>query len=424
MTLDSHQHPGGDFAAAWSGLLPGAMTHPGPRQNTWDGPMRPGHATSGTSVPIIAVLDTLWATRGFHPNPATGAPGSIPQRAVPSAGACHPVQVHLLCGTGCDVPPGIHAYNAEESTTHRRVEFAPNAEGAIVVFTVLPQRTAAKYHHRALPLLLADTAYALLGVASHAASHGLRSNWLTADPASLAAAVRLPGYARWQQHWPDTGPELALAALAVGTGDVLPELSRWDRAAGPAGYAQPCPQRQPRTLAAVDRWAADPGLRHPELAQDLTPGAGLGAAQLLRRRSLPIQLPVPATEHPARRALDPVWGQSLESFPLPVPAGCDILVLDREGIRARKLHLECAGQDWINSLDGMLLFRTRAIPDPKAMWWAAGAAAHLLYSSLAAGRNHAFRPVAGWTGMRDGYTTLHALGFRAKRSEGNTHAGQ
>ncbi|MFF5793570.1 hypothetical protein ACFY5D_16110 [Paeniglutamicibacter sp. NPDC012692] len=427
MTPDSRPTPCGDFAAAWSENVPGAMTYPGPRHNTW-GPTASGsRARSGAPVPIAAVLDTLWLTRGFHENPSTGEPGSIPQRAIPSAGACYPVQVHLLCGTGCDLPPGIHAYDPAGSTWHRRTGSAPATAGAIVVFTVLPQRTAAKYHHRALPLLLADTAYALLGTARHAASRGLASRWLTADPATLAAAARLHDYARWQRHWPDTGAELALAALAVGAGDELPELAQWLGAAGPAGRALPEPQRQPRTLAAVERWAARPGLRYPEEPLDLTPGTAPGAEVLQRRRSLPIGGPVAAADHPDHQthpAPAPELLELLETFPLPAPAGCEVLFLDREAIRGRQLHRHCAGQEWIESLDGMLLFRTRSDPDEAAMWWASGAAAHLLYSALAASPETSFRPVAGWTGTHGGSTTLHALGFRAPRSEGNTHVGQ
>lgn len=425
MTPDSNPHHGREFTAAWSEHMPGSMTRPGPRQNTWGTPAGANHAVADASVPIAEVLDTLWRARGVHTNPATGAPGTIPQRAIPSAGACYPVQVHLLCGTCCDVPPGIHAYNAEDSTTHRRTAAAPAMAGAILVFSVLPQRTAARYHHRALPLLLADTAYALLGVSRHAASRGLKSRWLTADPATLAAVARLPDYAAWQGRWPDTAPELALTALAVGAGDELPSLAQWGMAAaGPAGRPQPCPQRQPRTVASVEHWAAGPGLRHPEHAYDLTPGAVLGTVELLRRRSLPIHSPISNLAHPVRRVPWGVWRRLLGAFPLPAPAGCDVVVLGQEDIAKRGLHLECAGQEWVHSLDGILLLRTRAAPDEAAMWWAAGAAAHLLYSSLATGREHTFRPVAGWTGTRDGFTTLHALGFRAQRSEGNTHVGQ
>lgn len=424
MTPDSKPHPGGGFTAAWSEHVPGPMTHPGPRQNTWGTTAQVNHAIADASVPIAAVLDTLWRTRGLHTNPATGALGTIPQRAIPSAGACYPVQVHLLCGIGCDVPPGIHAYNADDSTTHRRSDAGPNTAGAILVFTVLPQRTTARYHHRALPLLLADTAYALLGVARHAASRGLKSRWLTGDPASLASAARLPDYAAWQQHWPDTGPELGLAALSVGTGGELPELSQWEGTAGPAGGAQACLQRQPRTLASAERWASGQKRGHPERAHDLTPGTMLATLDLSRRRSLPVPLPGTTEVQTASPALEPEWQRILETFPLPAPDGCEFVVLDQKGIIDRKLHLQCAGQEWVHSLDGMLLFRTRAAPDEAAMWWAAGASAHLLYSSLDTAGDFAFRPVAGWTGTRNGFTTLHALGFRAQRSEGNTHVGQ
>ncbi|MDJ0318583.1 nitroreductase family protein [Arthrobacter antibioticus] len=420
MTPVYYPRPGGGFSAAWSERVPGAMTHPGPRHNTWGQSASPDHAPSGALVPIAAVLDTLWKPRGFHANPATGAPGSIAQRAIPSAGACYPVQVHLLCGAGCDVPPGIHAYHPQDSTTHRRAGSSPDMAGAIVVFTVLPQRTLAKYHHRALPLLLADTAYALLGVLHHAASRGLKSRWLTADPASLAAAARLPDYARWQEHWPDTGPELALAALAVGTGDKLPELAPWVSSTEPVDPPQPCPQRQPHTLAAVARWVTGPGLRHPEEPLELGRGTGVTARQVLRRRSL--VLAATATQMPAAPTPLP-WQRLLESFALPAPAGCGVLVLDRGRIREQKLHLDCAGQHWIKSLDGLLLFRTDTEPNPQALWWAAGAAAHVLYSSLSAELDFTFRPVSGWTGTLNGFTTLHALGFRAPRSEGNTHAG-
>lgn len=156
----------------------------------------------------------------------------------------------------------------------------------------------------------------------------------------------------------------------------------------------------------------------------MTQGPAPGAVELSRRRSLPFIPPVSGAAHPVRLPLPAVWERLLDGYPLPAPPGCGYVVLDREEIIDRRLHLHCARQEWILSLDGMLLFRTQAEPDEAAMRWAAGAAAHLLYTCLSTVRELAFRPVAGWTGTLDGLTTLHALGFRAQESEGQTHVGQ
>ena len=412
------------------------MGHPGPPQNTWTGPIHWGVPHGGDQqrrVPVLAMVRGLWWSRQFHINPATGLPGTVRQRAVPSAGACYPVQIHVLCGAGCDVPPGAYAFDADRGLLVRRGDpgmasgsargAAGSATGAVVVFTALPQRTAAKYHHRAWPLLLADAAYAVAALAHHAAGLGIEAEWLPGDPEHLASALGLPDYPAWQHRWPDTAPELALAAVALGAAGTLPSLEHLAADAGSAPSR--CADRRPLSLAPAANWIEDyrPGLPGGSPPYHGLPG--VTASQLARRRSAAVGRPSSSTRIPAQELAGPLLEQALATLPLEKPAPCRVLPMDHAALQDPLLAAQCAGQQWIRNLDGMLLFQTSAVPDPTGMWWAASLSAHILYTALAADAPLSFRPVGGWTGTQDGWTTVHGLGFSAATPPERTpHAGQ
>ncbi|MEC5181386.1 hypothetical protein [Arthrobacter sp. CG_A4] len=417
------------------------MDHPGPRQNSWAGPSHWGVPLGDDRVlgrgprrvPALAMLRALWWSGQFHADPATGLPGTIRQRAVPSAGACYPVQLHVLCGAGCDVPPGAYAFDADRGLLVRRGDTGMagsaaggttgTATGAVVVFTALPQRTAAKYHHRAWPLALADTAYAVAALVHHAAALGIEAEWPPGGPEHLAAALGLPDYSAWQARWPDTAPELALAAVALGAAGTLPTLEHL--AAGAGAAPSRCADRRPRSLAPAAHWIGDyrPGLSGGSLPFHGFPG--VTASQLARRRSAAVGRPSSATGIPARELAGLLLEQALATLPLKKPASCRVLPLDDALLQDPLLADQCAGQQWIRNLDGMLLFQTSAPPDPTGMWWAASLSAHILYTALAADAPLHFRPIGGWTGTQDGWTTLHGLGFTAGTPPERTpHAGQ
>jgi len=420
------------FARAWSGEEPGHMGHPGPRQNGWTGPAHRGAPDSDDQpqhARVLAMIRALWWSPRFHTNPATGLPGTVRQRAVPSAGACYPVQIHVLCGLGCDVLPGAYAFDADRGLLVRRGASgmaggtAGPAWGAVVVFTALPQRTAAKYHHRAWPLLLADAAYAVAALAHHAAGLGIDAEWLTGNPADLASALGLPDYSAWQEYWPDTAPELALAAVALGAPRTPPKLQHL--AAGPGSAPSRCAHRQPRRLGPAAHWMADYHHGLPAGGLPFHGLPGVTAGQLARRRSAAVGRPSFAGRLPAQELAGTLLEQAEAALPLKQPESCRALPLDHAGLQGTQLADQCAGQQWIRNLDGMVLFQSSAAPDPTGMWWASSLSAHLIFTALAADAPLTFRPVGGWTGTHDGWTTLHGLGFSAATpSERTSDAGQ
>lgn len=375
------------FARAWSSEVPGPLEQPGPRQSPVPGAVEvvPATRTAGQGeqwIPLASMLRAVWWTDGFHPRPATGRPGNVRKRGVPSAGGCYPVQLHALCGEGCDVPPGEYVVNTSTGGLLRVNTFdagwrwgplaAAPGEGAVVVLTVLPQRTAAKYHHRAGPLLVADTAYAATALVHHAAARCMAAEWEILMPHDV------PGFPE----------ETALARISLN-------------GRPPAGVPE--------------------DIGWPGVSQE----------QLARRRSADAFLPRPdAGEYGLRDAVD-VLGmlKHLPDGPLPPkPLGCRTRILHGGALQDPDLAGHCAGQHWIGNLDALLLFETISPPQIDAMWWASSTAAHLLYSAVGAGAGIDFRPVGGWTGTMNGWTTLHGLGLlrRATQTteERATHAGQ
>ncbi|TVU66232.1 hypothetical protein FQP90_02315 [Paenarthrobacter nitroguajacolicus] len=371
------------FARAWAPEVPGPMQSPGPRHSPAPGAKEERPGSSG--IPIAALMRAVWWSGDFHLNPATGQPGKVRKRPVPSAGGCYPVQLHVLCGDGCDVPKGRYvissstgglrrlAYDDEVHHgagsrqgvgNHRGTSGQPPEVGAVVVLTVLPQRTAAKYHHRTGPLLIADAAYAALALVHHASALSVGASW----------KILRPG------PWPAFPQETALACVALGTS--LPA----------------------------------------------TGVAGVSTHQLARRRSADVFAPrtTPRTS-PALDVRSMVAAAERGIVP-PKPASCRMRLIDDAGLDDPLLAQHCAGQHWIRNLDALLIFETETLPDPDAMWWASATAAHCLYTALGTDVAIDFRPVGGWTSARGGWAALHGLGMLHQHThhtnERAVHAGQ
>ncbi|MFE4369131.1 nitroreductase [Streptomyces sp. NPDC056835] len=146
------------------------------------------------------------------------------RRPVPSAGALHPVRVHLLLGAGCSLPPGRYVYAPHTHRVHRRGPAPAHVpRGAIAVLTVTAGNTVTHYGHRAWPLLLLDAGHAAAALVL-AADGTDPEVCLDADGATLSAAAGLPSAGDWTTHWPGTEPEQPLAAVRFTT----PETGRSD----------------------------------------------------------------------------------------------------------------------------------------------------------------------------------------------------
>ncbi|MFE3021566.1 nitroreductase [Streptomyces sp. NPDC059256] len=117
---------------------------------------------------------------------AAGPGGRL--RPVPSAGALHPVDAHLLVGPGSALPAGRYLYHPLTHRLHRRGPAPSTAPpGTVAVLTVTVEPTAAHYGHRAWPLLLLDIGHA----AAALALGGCPAVCLDAPGPLLAAAARL-----------------------------------------------------------------------------------------------------------------------------------------------------------------------------------------------------------------------------------------
>ncbi len=360
------------LARAWTAEVPGPLEPAGPQNTPVRGVIQ--HPVA-VGVPVTAMLRAIWWSDGFHPNPVTGLPGKVRQRPVPSAGGCYPVQLRVLCGEGCDVPPGMYVFNSggsgsssggqllrvqgNDASSHDKLELRAPARGAVVVLTVLPQRTMSKYHHRSGPLLIADTAYAAVALLHHAAALEVIAWWDVVAP----------------QRWPGSTTEFALAKVALGT--AWTETDKTD--VDPAGSRI---VGVTKTQLATRRSADMPGSRSRA-------SAASGQANMVLQRLLDYCLP---------------------TFHEPVPPSCRFRVLSKELLQSPLLAERCAGQHWVRNLHAMVIFETSATPSPDAMWWSSALAAHILYTALGTETALDFRPVGGWTGSQGGWTTLHGLG--------------
>lgn len=148
-----------------SSRVPSGPLPPGPRVNAWE---RTGAVADDPPVGVRELVDGLWHPGEFH-RAEDGTATCIHRRPVPSAGACYPVQTHLVDAVGVR-----WAVDHDGGVLLRRDPRADRADGwpsttpgdgiARVVFTVQPGRSFGRYRHRAWPLWIADTAYAVAAV--------------------------------------------------------------------------------------------------------------------------------------------------------------------------------------------------------------------------------------------------------------------
>ncbi|GLF95019.1 nitroreductase [Streptomyces yaizuensis] len=168
-------------------------------------------------------------------------------RPVPSAGALHPVDLHLLAGAGSGVglPAGQYAY---DPVGHRLHPAGPapatapgdTAGGVFAVLRAAPGRTVAHYRHRGWPLTLLDTGHTVAAlVAAGAPAYCLdlaarslpepRDGRPGEDPTIPLAVVRLtadgdPG--AWVRAWDADGDPGAW----IRASDARVSVTPWDRA--------------------------------------------------------------------------------------------------------------------------------------------------------------------------------------------------
>jgi hypothetical protein len=145
------------------------------------------------------------------------------------------VRTHLVVGAGGPLEAGRYAFDLEDGALHRRDEtrereagwHVPGAgsdvTGTHLVLTVQPGRSFGRYRHRAWPLWIADTAYALAAVEflcapSPAAVRLGPGPWLR----GLLGVPRGAEHGRWLAR--GLAPEIPLAAVELpDSWSVLPE---------------------------------------------------------------------------------------------------------------------------------------------------------------------------------------------------------
>jgi len=362
-----------------------------------------------------ALLEEVWWSDSFHPSPGTGAPTGIRQRPIPSAGACYPVQTHVLFGREGEEGGARCVY---DHGTNRllNVGDCTLSRGTLIILTVLPQRTAAKYHHRAWPGLIADAAYALTAIAAVAARTGLaatRLDWLRPD--SLAALAGVPPVDATDREWPGTwrgrAPELALTALYLGNGP-LPALENvTSRVRAPEAAQQPgvppdvlalvralaasaTPGPRPAASAGTPRFAAPAALDVPMIS----------APALARRRSMPFSDMV---AQPAAGPATPGWLAALLQVTSEMsehnrPAGCRVhFVTPGDHELLSEAVDRSSAQNWLRHSDLLVLFTAPASSSSadlvSCLWWASLTAANLVFRAAAGSPRARTRPVAGWT---------------------------
>ncbi|MEV2277379.1 hypothetical protein AB0I72_17515 [Nocardiopsis sp. NPDC049922] len=210
------------LARALSAETPGPPLPPGPRANPW-------RRAGADPVPVPererALLDGLWRGAGHH-RLADGTVTRVPRRPVPSAGATYPVRTHLVVGANGPLTAGRYAFDLEHGTLDRRDETrereagwnvhrtGADVTGTHLVLTVQPGRSFGRYRHRAWPLWIADTAYALTAVEFLCAPAPVAVRlgpgpWLRA----LLGVPRGADHGRWLAR--GLAPEIPLAAIEL-----------------------------------------------------------------------------------------------------------------------------------------------------------------------------------------------------------------
>ncbi|MDJ0338728.1 hypothetical protein [Cryobacterium sp. PH31-O1] len=426
-----------DFADhAWSRLTPGPPTPPGPAVNAWVGSALP---TTG----IGALLEEVWWSEFFHPSPETGQPTGIRQRPTPSAGGCYPVQTHVLFGRDGE-QGGARGFYDHDTNRLLNVGDCTLSHGTVIILTVLPQRTVAKYHHRAWPGLIADAAYALTAMAAVAARTGLAATRLhRLGPESLAALAGLPPADATHQDWPGTwcgrAPELAVTALHLGNGP-LPALENvTSRVRAPDESRQPGVPPDVTSLAraltvsaASAPRPASTGTAHFATSAALRVPA-ISAAGLARRRSIPFIDMVAAS---AAGPPTPGWLAVLLRITSDIseherPAGCRVRVVTAGDHELLTEAVDrSSAQEWLRHSDVLVLFtasrRSSSADLVNSLWWASLTAANLLFRAAGGSLRARTRPVAGWTdghhnpdvvpgGVLAGDRVLHGVAFWEER---------
>ncbi|MBT2510365.1 nitroreductase [Streptomyces sp. ISL-98] len=299
---------------------------------------------------------------------ADGANGRL--RPVPSAGALHPVDAHLLVGRAGPLPPGRYAYDARTHRVHHRGP-APDdpPDGTLAVLTVTARRTVSHYGHRALPLLLLDAGHA----AAALALAGAAQVCLDADGALLSAAAGLPNSRRWQETWPGTEPQHPLAAVTVTPTAEDPQraLERWASCgSGAAPHAVPSAGRGAAVLDETRRALDDVTLSGGGPGQWAPAAQTVPRSLALSRRSAP----PPLRGEPVREDLARVLARAAGAWPggprwcvavggarpvlLELAPGTDDIPVLRQlasGDARPALASWAAGQGWIAEAGAVLL---------------------------------------------------------------------
>ena len=351
--------------------VPSGPLPPGPRVNAWE---RTGAVSDEPPVGVRELVDGLWHPGELH-RAEDGTATSIHRRPVPSAGACYPVQTHLVDADGrrwaVDHDRGL--FLRRDPHADRADGWPSNAPGdgiARVVFTVQPGRSFGRYRHRAWPLWIADTAYAVAAVRFLLGARAGRG-WF--GPSALLRGLLGVPRASDVDSWLGRGlvPEIPLAAVELPRAPVPADAAR--RALGT------------RRSPATSEFAA----RTPAPAQADTPD----------QADAPDRACAPDQADAGDQADRPSMG-----------------LISRDGLspRAEVEHLaRASGQTWVR---GASAVRSWSVPTTAsasiigtALWNAHLAAAGLCYRAALDG-DCGVRPVSGFSSTR-GRWILHAVAF-------------
>jgi SagB-type dehydrogenase family enzyme len=136
---------------------------------------------SDQPLTLAQLSQLMWAAQGIT--------GSGYLRSAPSAGALYPLEVYIAVGKVTGLEPGIYKYklNKHELTRvasgDRRADLAAAALGqsavreapVVMIFTVVYERTAAKYGPRAMRYVHVEVGHAAQNVSLQATALGLGS---------------------------------------------------------------------------------------------------------------------------------------------------------------------------------------------------------------------------------------------------------
>ncbi|WP_212523386.1 SagB/ThcOx family dehydrogenase [Actibacterium sp. MT2.3-13A] len=156
-------------------------------------------AFGGGPVPLAGIGQILWAGQGV-----TGAEGL---RAVPSAGALHPLELHAVTAGGADLDAGIYRYLSARHALRPvaggdfRAGFAMAAfgqdwvrrAGLIVIVAAVPARVTGKYGERGRRYIAIEAGHCAQNICLQATARGLGATELGAfGDAALSGLLHLP----------------------------------------------------------------------------------------------------------------------------------------------------------------------------------------------------------------------------------------